>query len=88
MTSEYQTIYQVDNSSVSLQIGPSAVQSTYTITYDSENNQIMCTSTSGSGTGGSTPDDTWAETEIVLRDVFIPRDIISLVTSSALVVRK
>ena len=63
LTSEYQTIYQVDNSSVSLQIGPSSVQSTYTITYDSENNRIKCTSTSGSGTGGSTPDDTWAETE-------------------------
>ena len=57
LTSEYQTIYQVDNSSVSLQIGPSTVQSTYTITYDSENNQIKCTSTSGSGTGGSTPDE-------------------------------
>lgn len=57
LTSEYQTIYQVDNSSVSLQIGPSTVQSTYTITYDSENNQIKCTSTSGSGTGGSTPVD-------------------------------
>lgn len=55
LTSEYQTIYQVDNSSVSLQIGPSTVQSTYTITYDSENNRIQCTSTSGSGTGGSTP---------------------------------
>ena len=63
LTSEYQTIYQVDNSSVSLQIGPSTVQSTYTITYDSGNNWIKCTSTSGSGTGGSTPDDTWAETE-------------------------
>ena len=63
LTNEYQTIYQVDNSSVSLQIGPSSVQSTYTITYDSENNQIKCTSTSGSGTGGSTPDDTWADTE-------------------------
>ncbi len=57
LTSEYQTIYQVDNSSVSLQIGPSTVQSTYTITYDSENNWIKCTSTSGSGTGGSTPVD-------------------------------
>ena len=55
LTNGYQTIYQVDNSSVSLQIGPSTVQSTYTITYDSENNQIKCTSTSGSGTGGSTP---------------------------------
>lgn len=55
LTNEYQTIYQVDNSSVSLQIGPSTVQSTYTITYDSENNWIKCTSTSGSGTGGSTP---------------------------------
>lgn len=55
LTSEYQTIYQVDNSFVSLQIGPSNVQSTYTITYDSENNRIKCTSTSGSGTGGSTP---------------------------------
>lgn len=55
LKSEYQTIYQVDNSSVSLQIGPSNVQSTYTITYDSENNRIKCTSTSGSGTGGSTP---------------------------------
>ena len=63
LKSEYQTIYQVDNSSVSLQIGPSSVQSTYTITYDSENNRIKCTSTSGSGTGGSTTDDTWAETE-------------------------
>lgn len=63
LTSEYQTIYQVDNSSVSLQIGPSTVQSTYTITYDSENNRIKCTSTSGSGTGGSTTDDTWAETD-------------------------
>ena len=57
LTNEYQTIYQVDNSSVSLQIGPSTVQSTYTITYDSENNRIKCTSTSGSGTGGSTPVD-------------------------------
>lgn len=55
LKSEYQTIYQVDNSSVSLQIGPSSVQSTYTITYDSKNNRIKCTSTSGSGTGGSTP---------------------------------
>lgn len=63
LTSEYQTIYQVDNSSVSLQIGPSTVQSTYTITYDSEKNRIKCTSTSGSGTGGSATDDTWAETE-------------------------
>ena len=63
LKSEYQTIYQVDNSSVSLQIGPSSVQSTYTITYDSENNRIKCTSTSGSGTGGSATDDTWAETE-------------------------
>ena len=53
LTNEYQTIYQVDNSSVSLQIGPSSVQSTYTITYDSGNNRIKCTSTSGSGTGGS-----------------------------------
>ena len=61
LTSEYQTIYQVDNSSVSLQIGPSTVQSTYTITYDSENNQIKYTSTSGGG--GNTTDDTWAETE-------------------------
>lgn len=52
LTSEYQKIYQVDNSYVSLQIGPSTVQSTYTITYDSENNLIKCTSTSGSGTGG------------------------------------
>lgn len=52
LTSDYQTIYQVDNSSGSLQIGPSTVQSTYTITYDSENNLIKCTSTSGSGTGG------------------------------------
>lgn len=57
LTSDYQTIYQVDNSSVSLKINPSTVQSTYTITYDSENNQIKCTSTSGSGTGGSTPVD-------------------------------
>lgn len=57
LTNEYQTIYQVDKSSVSLQIGPSTVQSTYTITYHSENNQIKCTSTSGSGTGGSTPVD-------------------------------
>lgn len=63
LTNEYQTIHQVDNSSVSLQIGPSDVQSTYTITYDSENNRIKCTSTSGSGTGGSATDDTWAETE-------------------------
>lgn len=63
LTSEYQTIYQVDNSSVSLQIGSSTVQSTYTITYDSGNNRIKCTSTSGSGTGGSATDDTWAETE-------------------------
>lgn len=63
LTNEYQTIHQVDNSSVSLQIGPSSVQSTYTITYDSENNWIKCTSTSGSGTGGSATDDTWAETE-------------------------
>lgn len=63
LTSEYQTIYQVDNSSVSLQIGPSTVQSTYTITYDTGNNRIKCTSTSGSGTGGSATDDTWAETE-------------------------
>ena len=45
LTSDYQTIYQVDNSSNYLQIGPSTVQSTYTITYDSENNQIKCTST-------------------------------------------
>lgn len=50
LTSEYQTIYQVDNSSNYLQIGPSTVQSTYTITYDSENNQIKCTTTSGSTT--------------------------------------
>ena len=57
LTNEYQTIYQVDNSSVSLQIGPSTVQSTYTITYDSGNNRIKCTATSGSGTGGSTPVD-------------------------------
>lgn len=57
LTSEFQPIYQVDNSSVSLQIGPSTVQSTYTITYDSKNNQIKCTSTSGSGTGGSTTVD-------------------------------
>ena len=57
LTSEYQKIYQVDNSSVSLQIGSSTVQSTYTITYDSENDQIKCTSTSGSGTGGSTTID-------------------------------
>lgn len=63
LTSEDQTSYQVDKSSVSLQIGPSTVQSTYTITYDSENNRIKCTSTSGSGTGGSATDDTWAETE-------------------------
>ena len=57
LASEYQKIYQVDNSSVSLQIGPSTVQSTYTITYDSENDQIKCTSTSGSGTGGTTTVD-------------------------------
>ena len=50
LTSEYQTIYQVDNSANYLQIGPSTVQSTYTITYDSENNQIKCTTTSGSTT--------------------------------------
>ena len=63
LTSDYQKNYQVDNSSVSLKINPSTVQSTYTITYDSENNLIKYTSTSGSGTGGSTTDDTWAETE-------------------------
>lgn len=64
LTSEYQPIYQVDNSSVSLQIGPSSVQSTYTITYDSENNQIKYEATgSGDTGGGGTTDDTWAETE-------------------------
>ena len=68
LTNEYQTIYQVDNSSVSLQIGPSTVQSTYTITYDSENNQIKCTSTSGSGTGGSTPVEWNTVTENHLTD--------------------
>lgn len=68
LKSEYQTIYQVDNSSVSLQIGPSTVQSTYTITYDSENNQIKCTSTSGSGTGGSTPVEWNTVTENHLTD--------------------
>ena len=59
LTNEYQTIYQVDNSSVSLQIGPSTVQSTYTITYDSEKNQIKCTSTSGSGTGSGSTTVNW-----------------------------
>ena len=59
LTSEYQKIYQVDNSSVSLQIGPSTVQSTYTITYDSENDQIKCTSTSGSGTGSGSTTVNW-----------------------------
>lgn len=73
LTSEYQTIYQVDNSSVSLQIGPSTVQSTYTITYDSENNQIKCTSTSGSGTGGSTPVDWNTVTTNRLTDTEKPR---------------
>ena len=68
LTNEYQTIYQVDNSSVSLQIGPSTVQSTYTITYDSENNWIKCTSTSGSGTGGSTPVDWNTVSENRLKD--------------------
>lgn len=58
LTSDYQTIYQVDNSSVSLKINPSTVQSTYTITYDSENNQIKYTSTSGTGTGGTTGGNT------------------------------
>ena len=61
LTSDYQTIYQVDNSSVSLKINPSTVQSTYTITYDSENNQIKYTSTSGSGTGGTTGGNTPVE---------------------------
>ena len=73
LTNEYQTIYQVDNSSVSLQIGPSTVQSTYTITYDSENNQIKCTSTSGSGTGGSTPVDWNTVTTNRLTDTEKPR---------------
>lgn len=59
LTSEYQKIYQVDNSSVSLQIGSSKVQSTYTITYDSENDQIKCTSTSGSGTGSGSTTVNW-----------------------------
>lgn len=61
LTSDYQKIYQVDNSSVSLKINPSTVQSTYTITYDSENNQIKYTSTSGSGTGGTTGGNTPVE---------------------------
>lgn len=59
LTSEYQKIYQVDNSDVSLQIGSSTVQSTYTITYDSENDQIKCTSTSGSGTGSGSTTVNW-----------------------------
>ena len=73
LKSEYQTIYQVDNSFVSLQIGPSTVQSTYTITYDSENNRIKCTSTSGSGTGGSTPVDWNTVTTNRLTDTEKPR---------------
>lgn len=59
LTSEYQKIYQVDNSDVSLQIGSSTGQSTYTITYDSENDQIKCTSTSGSGTGSGSTTVNW-----------------------------
>nr|WP_297231753.1 hypothetical protein [uncultured Prevotella sp.] len=52
LTSDYQPIYQVDNSTVSLKISPSTVQSTYTITYDSENNQIKYDAESGGTTGG------------------------------------
>ena len=37
LTNKYQTIYQVDNSSVSLQIGPSTVQSTCTINNKKKN---------------------------------------------------
>lgn len=94
LTGSYQQIYEGKAKALQMNITPG--KTSYTITYDSEKKQIMYDApesggTTGSGTeggGGSATDDTWAETEIVLRDVFIPRDIISLVTSSALVVRK
>lgn len=82
LTSEYQTIYQVDNSANYLQIGPSTVQSTYTITYDSENNQIKCTTTSGSTTIDWNTVETNRLTE---KNVYILRDSISLVTSLPLI---
>lgn len=82
LTGTYQQIFE--GTSNALKIVPTPGKTSYTITYKYETNQIKYDAPES----GSTTDDTWAETEIVLRDVFIPRDIISLVTSSALVVRK
>lgn len=95
LKSFYQQIYPISwNEPKALKIEATSGTS-YTITYNHKTNEIKCdvseggsTDSGSEGSGGSTTDDTWAETEIVLRDVFIPRDIISLVTSSALVVRK
>lgn len=57
LTSYYQTIYE--NNNKALKIVPTSGKTSYTITYDSEKNQIKYDAPES----GSTPDDTWAETE-------------------------
>ncbi len=63
LTDTYQPIYE--NGDKALKIVPTPGKTSYTITYDYENNQIKYdASESGGSTGsGSTTDDTWAETE-------------------------
>ena len=63
LTDTYQPIYE--NGDRALKIVPTPGKTSYTITYDYENNQIKYdASESGGSTGsGSTTDDTWAETE-------------------------
>ena len=66
LTSSYQEIYPISwGNPKALKIVPTSGKTSYTITYDYENNQIKYdASESGGSTGsGSTTDDTWAETE-------------------------
>ena len=57
LKSYYQTIYE--NYNKALKIVPTPGKTSYTITYDSEKNQIMYDAPES----GGTTDDTWAETE-------------------------
>lgn len=63
LTDTYQPIYE--NGDKALKIVPTPGKTSYTITYDYENNQIKydASESGGSSGSGSTTDDTWAETE-------------------------
>ena len=63
LTGDYQQIYE--NKDKALQIDITPGKTSYTITYDYENNQIKydASESDGSTGSGSTTDDTWAETE-------------------------